>query len=772
MISLVTQSDGSARRWPIVSIVIAIAMSVLFFGSAGETKHARGEADAAIAEAIDQFEQYPFVSVPDEMEPYMAAEWVQELRTAYEDQWVAIESPGIPERMRVRVQNEFDERVELALARIDSLPVNVHAFRTLEGEPLRLFDHVLYHALLPALLLSIAVVLLVGIPLEDAWGSIVFGLYCAVMIPLGPVLFSVLQAGSAVPWIGGSGLAAGLLGATLARWLESGSPRLVGALPLAAWWVLPTWAATEYGVVRGLGWGQVGTAPVEVHLGLAAAGLFLALAIRALGLEDKLSDRWDESKDAVRNPKLEKAMQLRDLGQRDEALSLLTASFAKRADVDVATALWDVSKELGTPEVGAPAVLWRVRDAIRRRQPDVALDFWCELVGVLDVIDVEPPMFVKLAELLIDRDREVDGLLTIERMLCCGKSITAKVALRAAELTAGRDAELTSRVASAAIEGGGSVGREHKQLEELVIKAAPGLEAFLNSELPDAETRVPGGEPLHAKKRVLPAFRGLRAKPAEPVAPSAPPPEPEPDFDAADYDALDPNAICPDALDAEPGTTDSLADAVGESSAADPSEIEKWNSPGLIRDLSEELSDAERAADSSMLEEADTPLAALSRGDDCEANAVRETAPMFDAKPEPGRPKRRLDAIPISLDFESLEMDVAGKGKARIPLGRIEAIAVGAVRELGAKPVLLVDLVLNWNSGSSQMLKLLRIRSDRFNPRLLLPGSDSGIEALRAFTAAIIDGARPVCLPDESAVRGKPFAVHDTLAQYEEATTG
>ena len=37
---------------------------------------------------------------------------------------------------------------------------------------------------------------------------------------------------------------------------------------------------------------------------------------------------------------------------------------------------------------------------------------------------------------------------------------------------------------------------------------------------------------------------------------------------------------------------------------------------------------------------------------------------------------------------------------------------------------------------------------------------------------AIIDGARPVCLPDERAVRGVPFAVYDTVAQYEQTTIG
>ena len=90
MISLVTQSDGSARRLPIVTLALAFGMVATFSSYEGETKIARSEAQASIAEAVEYFEEYPYVTVPDGMERYLSAERAQELRSAYEAEWSGI----------------------------------------------------------------------------------------------------------------------------------------------------------------------------------------------------------------------------------------------------------------------------------------------------------------------------------------------------------------------------------------------------------------------------------------------------------------------------------------------------------------------------------------------------------------------------------------------------------------------------------------------------------------------------------------------------------
>ena len=54
----------------------------------------------------------------------------------------------------------------------------------------------------------------------------------------------------------------------------------------------------------------------------------------------------------------------------------------------------------------------------------------------------------------------------------------------------------------------------------------------------------------------------------------------------------------------------------------------------------------------------------------------------------------------------------------------------------------------------------------------MLADCENGVAALRGLIEILVDGARPVCLPDEPSVRGEPFAVFDTVEAYEQATVG
>jgi len=853
MISLVTQSDGSARRLPIVSIALALAMAGTFLQLRPETERQRADADSQMLDVIDYFEEHPYVVLPDGMASHLPAERVEEMRAGYEEEWKEVGLVDLPERLVQRAQSNFDGLAQPALARYDALPANVHAFRGADSsEPIRYLDHAVFHASAYAMWLSVVLVLLLGIALEDVWGSIVFGVFCAAMVPLGAMAFGALAPASTQLWLGGSGLVAALLGASTARWFTAGSPRLLGGLPLAIWWLAPVWLCAEYLVARELGWATMTNGPLAVHLATASAGMLLALVIRRVGLEETLTDRWDDSKDRVRNRKLDAALELRGAGKREEALAMLEQSFRKRPDPDTATAMWDVSKELATPEIGAPAALWRVRDAVRSKQLDAAIEYWLELVAALDVIPAEPPVFVKLSEILAEAGRRREASESVDRMLSCGQRLTFAVAQRAAQVVAQTDPELANRVATAAIDGGSLSAREREKLAAFVIEPeAPEPEvdaASVEEAEPLAESRVPGGEPLRVKMRVLPAFKGLRVKKREPARPAPAPSEPDPepalgesacevvdpnaidgasleedtldtaalasatpdsgagvfaefDVEGFDLDALDPNALAPDllgdeaappdSLDAEgpaPATASDVAEetggheaeepideAIGESRAADPDEVARWNSPGLVEDLSDQLPDAgtaesNAAIDSAALGQPDAPA-------EPEASVAldasgRLTRPILDDAPPFERERRVIGAVPHSLDAEGIRLDAEGKGKTCVPFARIEAIAVGAVRDLGMKPVVVIDLLMNWSSEPSESLKLLRIRSDQFDPRALVPGATDGVAALRAFIAILVDRALPECLPDEASVLGQPFAMYDSLADHERQTLG
>jgi len=218
MISLVTQADGTARRIPFVSVGLVLLMGLAFASIQTRTQQARADAAQAMAEAVSYFEENPFVALPDRMEPALAAERARELRAAFDAErrglGLHLELPASIVR---RAQERFDALVQTAFARQARLPANEHGFRGRDDSPGRWVEHVLYHPTLAGLAVSAAFVLLLGIALEDAWGSVVFAIFCAAMVPLGALAFATLHVDMPAPWLGASGLVAAMLGASTRR---------------------------------------------------------------------------------------------------------------------------------------------------------------------------------------------------------------------------------------------------------------------------------------------------------------------------------------------------------------------------------------------------------------------------------------------------------------------------------------------------------------------------------------------------------------------------
>lgn len=91
------------------------------------------------------------------------------------------------------------------------------------------------------------------------------------------------------------------------------------------------------------------------------------------------------------------------------------------------------------------------------------------------------------------------------------------------------------------------------------------------------------------------------------------------------------------------------------------------------------------------------------------------------------------------------------------------------MRGISEKPILVIDLVLNWMSSSQEPLRVMRFRSDQFNPRLVVPGAPNALEAMRALLDAILAATDATALPDASAARGRPFAEFSDLSAYQRA---
>jgi len=144
----------------------------------------------------------------------------------------------------------------------------------------------------------------------------------------------------------------------------------------------------------------------------------------------------------------------------------------------------------------------------------------------------------------------------------------------------------------------------------------------------------------------------------------------------------------------------------------------------------------------------------------------RDVTPALDIHDAPRRLKL-IEGTPLGLRETGIDVEIDGRGKSLVPFDRIDALAVAAVAGISAKPVLVIDLVLNWMALPDEPLKVIRLRSDRFNPKRLVPGAPSALAAIKSFIAEVLRESGATPLPDVSAAAGEPFASHPDLADYQ-----
>lgn len=132
----------------------------------------------------------------------------------------------------------------------------------------------------------------------------------------------------------------------------------------------------------------------------------------------------------------------------------------------------------------------------------------------------------------------------------------------------------------------------------------------------------------------------------------------------------------------------------------------------------------------------------------------------------PLRAVKAVEAVPVGAGEDWIEVDADGRGKSKLPISRIDAIAIGAVEDLGPRPVLVIDLVLNWAVDAREPIKSIRLRSDRFDPLVFAPGAGSPLDALTRWVGSIEAQSGASCLPTRDLLAGR-FDRFADLVSYE-----
>ncbi len=875
-----TTGLGWLQKTPLVSLLFAVAIAAVPFLLGDPSPGAGARFDDAREAARDYFVRNPSLDVDAVGELVLDGVWLAEARTAAAESGEASDV-RLPPRLLARSQARLDSLIDEAyVARMAADPAWRLGVLDQQTPARNYVAHAFVHETMVALGLCIAVLLLVGMPLERTWGSPIFALFVLAAIPLTAQAYRVLDGSSGVPWSGSAGLAGALLGAYFIRGLG-------GHYAVPGWVLLPSWIATEAFVVRGFWIDDLGSIPWATLCAAVGVGASTAGALRLLNVEARVDSLSSSRRSKAPNPVVLRAARMRSDGDPYQAFDLIHAAWREDPeDRDVCEAFFSIAVEVGQPEAAADAIVPSLRTALRRGEFTRAVETWLPLATKRCEVALEPTAFVRLGEALLDASHPEEALFSLQSAIDAG--VSSAGAARIVNIARDLEPGLTRRAAEIALADPSIEGNLREELERLVASthtappaASPPpppesrsqLDRRVHAEHQPVETTAfpleldrdvettsapdPNEEALAAQALDVGAFSAARlgSPPASASAPEAPPVdsgdvlshwndpssvEPDalaafaPDLDEAmseealfevddletpetgfDFglrsvgaDQVDPRDDETDTdltplMDSTDELTSPLADgdeedtstAVFGSSEAPAStepeapttflEVEDAEAKTAFFEAEDadartaffEAEDAEDAeAKTAFLDlsaPAEGPARTASAGEDATPVAASATDIAFaSAGAEAAttllerRALKAVAAVPVDAREDWIEIDAEGRGKSRLPLHRIEAIAIGAVDGLGPRPVLVIDFVLNWRGDASEPLKSIRLRSDRFDPLTFSPDAAHPLEALTRWIGTLEARTNAACLPSRDVLAGT-FARFADLASYE-----
>jgi membrane associated rhomboid family serine protease len=624
-----------------------------------------------------------------------------------------------------------------------------------------LVTYMFMHAGWLHLLSNLFMLFLAGPPVEDRLGRPLFAAFYLGAGIFAALFWAMFVHDKNIPLVGASGAIAGVLGAFFIRFWSSdirfayffllGFRPIFGTFSAKAWLILPLWLLNELFQ----GWlahslGASDGVAYWAHAGGFLFGAGMVLAIRIAGIEEKFIDKAIESKVTVAgaNPIVEQALALREQGDHSGALAMLQEAWrADRADPDIALSLWDTAQAVDQPEAGAEAMAALVRLSLADGNAPLAIRHWMDLTRILPTALVDPGSLVRLVPVLqADGDTELAERALRHSVDPNNTRVSPGIALRVVELTRESDPPTALRAARRALESADLHETKRARIEGIVRE----LETAGVSEAPDAiqeeearraeaekrEIEVPDSWDTEDAAIPMAAAAAVAARAAPPpLPPELPPPLPRATPPPLPAPSSAPSALSIDGERVHDAPARGVLEGLPQPVAAPvPPPL-----PGV--------------PPNEPMYDVDDPLASIG------LEAVSE-APRFGGT-------KVVDAVPTALQDDVLRMMIPGGRKAKLEYEKIEAVSVAAVRGLGPKPVLLIDLLLNWTALEDVPLRVIRLRSDAFDPRSLVPDAGDAKGALRRAVETLLERSGAVALPSASAARGEPFDVFGDLETYE-----
>ncbi len=126
-----------------------------------------------------------------------------------------------------------------------------------------------------------------------------------------------------------------------------------------------------------------------------------------------------------------------------------------------------------------------------------------------------------------------------------------------------------------------------------------------------------------------------------------------------------------------------------------------------------------------------------------------------------------IEGIPEFLGETALTVRLSSERSIDVEYERVQAIAAVGVLGIGEQPVVIIDLVFNWNESDAGPLNVVRLRGDRFDPRSLIGDGVRMAEAYRVLLRELFAATDAQALPDANAASGGSMRVFESLDSYQ-----
>jgi len=538
---------------------------LLFIGLVARYGFVRQQAGAArgthaLESAYVFYSEHPFVTLAPRFESWLGAARVAANRAEYASLREERGSPPPSRRFVERVEEGFVPLQEAALAELAVMPEYRYRVEGPQTPGANYVAHLFVEPNPIALVVSIVFLLLAGIALEGAWGSLFFAGLCGLATVGSAAVFAARYGASGAGWTGAGGLVAAILGAYLIR--------AFAGFRIPGWLLLPAWAGLEFFVLRGATWKTVGDEPWGVHAAAVGLGALAAAAIGLMGTEKAGRKKRTEEREVVSKNALDRAMTAREDGRPGDAFELLADEFEKSPrDFDVALALWDVAGELSQPQLGLAAILAVIRDAVRRGAQGEVARHWQDLAAQVRDFEAEPALFVHAAEALLEDGRPHEAVAAIVRSLELPGPLPGAMARRAALVTQALEPGLAARAAERALDDAQLPANQREALQALVSAArASGEPASAPGAGQTGASATAVGSAAVSGTAVTSSSSANPGPEAAGASPEATPSQPAPATasPAAPCDPMDVGSVSLDAVSAD------VADETGPGHVYDP----------------------------------------------------------------------------------------------------------------------------------------------------------------------------------------------------------